>query len=216
LVNSQDTQIIGVVKDVKHELRASVPAIYQLDTQFGLPYAISIDIRAASVSNALIPRLREIVREVDPNITQPEFKTLDETIAEDLTSERLLARTAVVFGAVTLLLAAIGLYGVMSFGVDRRTGEIGIRMALDAQRGRIVCLVLRETLLLAFAGLLIGVTASFWLMRLTNNMLFGIEPTDPGVMLTAVALIIVTATLAGYLPARRAAAVDPMTALRDE
>lgn len=214
--NNQDIQIIGVVKDVKHELRATVPSMYRLDTQFGLPYAISLDIRTASAPDALIPQLREIVRQVDPNLPQPEFKTLDETITQDLTSERLLARTAMVFGAVTLLLAAIGLYGVMSFSVSRRTGEIGIRMALGAQRGRIVWLVLRETLVLACGGLLIGVIASFWLMRLIEGMLFDIQPADPGVMATAVTLIIVTATLAGFLPARRAVAVDPMTALRDE
>lgn len=138
---------------------------------------------------------------------QPEFKTPDETIAQDLASERL-------FGAVTLQLAAIGLYGVMSFGVARRQGEIGIRMALGA-RG-LVWLALRETLLLAFGGLVIGVIASFWVMRLTESMLFDLRTHRPGCHGNGGYVDFLHCGTCAYLPARRAVAFDPMTALREE
>ena len=133
-----------------------------------------------------------------------------------LVTERLLATLSTVFGALATLLAAVGLYGVMAFMVTRRTREIGIRMALGASGGSVVWLIMREVLILAVTGLGIGLAAAFGLTRLVEAQLFGVKATDVATMMLATFGIAAGALLAGYLPARRATAVDPMQALRFE
>src|SRR5262249_36514577 len=130
--------------------------------------------------------------------------------------ERLVATLSTFFGLFALLLAALGLYGVMAYTVARRTREIGLRVALGARAGDVVWLVMRETLLLAFIGVVIGLPAALAATRLTEGLLFGLSPTDPWTIAVATVVMIAVATLAGYLPARRAARVDPMVALRYE
>ena len=120
------------------------------------------------------------------------------------------------FGLLALLLASIGLYGVMSYAVARRTNEIGLRMALGAQRGNVINMVLRESMLLVVLGVLIGLGAVLATTRFVSTMLYGLTPTDPATISLAVLVLLAVSALAGYLPARRAAQVDPLVALRYE
>jgi ABC-type antimicrobial peptide transport system permease subunit len=144
------------------------------------------------------------------------MRTLDQQLDKTLMSERLLASLSSVFGLLATILAAIGLYGVMAYMVVRRTREIGIRMALGASRGSVVWLVMREVLALSAIGVLIGGAGAYAATRLVETQLFGIQPTDALTMAFSACGIAAVAILSGYLPARRATAIDPMHALRWE
>ena len=139
-----------------------------------------------------------------------------EQSAQSLLRERLLATVSSFFGGLALLLACLGLYGLMAYAVARRAGEIGIRMALGARRDHILWLVLRETLWLTLAGIATGLPLALWAARYTQSLLFGIKSADPLTIAATIALLIGVAALAGYIPARRALHVDPMAALRCE
>jgi ABC-type antimicrobial peptide transport system permease subunit len=144
------------------------------------------------------------------------MKTLDRQLDETLGTERLIATLSAAFGALATLLAAMGIYGVMAFVVSRRTREIGLRMALGAQRGEVVWMVVKEALLPLAVGLGIGAPAAYWASRYVASQLFGVKPTDPATVAAAVAILAVSAIGASLLPARRASAIDPMQALRYE
>jgi ABC-type antimicrobial peptide transport system permease subunit len=135
---------------------------------------------------------------------------------DNLRQERIIAQLSGVFGGLALLLSAIGLYGVLSYAVAQRTNEIGIRMALGAERGTVVRMVLRETALLIVIGLAVGVPASLASARLIQSKLFGLKAADPVTLAGAIGIIVVVAVASGYWPARRAAKVDPLIALRYE
>jgi len=159
--------------------------------------------------------LRQAITAIRPDLFM-DITTLVSQIDASLLRERLLARLSGFFGLLAVLLACIGLYGVMAYSVTRRTGEIGVRMALGAVPGDVVRTVLREALVLAAAGIAIGVPVSIWLMRLTRALLFGLEPSDPAVLAGAACALFGVCLAAGWLPARRAARTDPMAALRYE
>ena len=143
-------------------------------------------------------------------------RTLTTEIDAALMRERLLALVATVFGGLAALLAAIGLYGVVAYSVSRRAQEIGVRMALGALPGRVQRLVLGETLALAALGILCGLPVAVAATRLLAGFLYGVKPGDPGVLVGSVGFLVATAAIAGYVPARRAARIDPAVALRDE
>ena len=130
--------------------------------------------------------------------------------------ERVLAQAYTLFGGIALFIAAIGLFGLMSYNVSRRTREIGIRMAMGAEREAVLGLVLRESMLLVVGGIVIGIAVAMAAGRLVTSQLFGLEPTDPATMAMAIAVMAIVSAAAGYLPARRATRVDPMVALRYE
>src|SRR5258708_27032372 len=142
--------------------------------------------------------------------------TLAVQLEESLGRERLIAFLSSFFSLMALLLASIGLYGVMAYAVARRTSEIGIRIALGAERGSILSMVLRETLLLAVIGVAVGIPAALASSRLVSTMLYGLKPTDAVILVTATLVMFAVAAIAGYLPARRASRVDPMVALKYE
>jgi ABC-type antimicrobial peptide transport system permease subunit len=141
---------------------------------------------------------------------------MEEQVDASLSQERMLAKLAGFFAILALVLACVGLYGVLSYSIARRTREIGVRMALGAGRGDVLGMVLRESLMLAISGVMVGVAGALAVTRYTSSMLWGLTPHDPTTIVGAAALLLAVTLLAAYVPARRAARVDPMTALRAE
>jgi ABC-type antimicrobial peptide transport system permease subunit len=152
---------------------------------------------------------------VDRNLSLT-VRTLAEQVNASLTQERLLAMLSGFFGALALLLAGIGLYGVTSYGVNRRRTEIGIRMALGAEPGGVLRMVLLQVTTLVGAGVLAGGLASLWATRFAGSLLFGLQPRDPFTLAASAAVLMAVGALAGWLPARRASRIDPARVLRDE
>jgi len=159
--------------------------------------------------------IRAAIRELDPNLPVMDMKTFQHQLDESLVAERMIATLSSTFGMLATVLAIIGLYGVMAYMVVRRSREIGIRMALGAQAGTVVWLVMREVLILVTAGVAVGLPAAYGLSRLVHAQLFDVEPSDPVSMLGATVLLAVVALAAGYIPARRAAGYDPVDVLRN-
>ena len=210
-------QIIGVVKDTKYtSLRAEGEAIayYPLSQLPPMRWANFV-LRANGPAASLIPSVKAAVDEVNHDITL-QFRTLALQVDESLGRERLLATLSGFFGALALGLAVIGLYGVMSYNVARRRNEIGIRMALGAEQARVLRMVLGEVAVLIVAGLALGLAVAVSSTRLLASFLYRLEPNDPTTLVTACVVLAVSAVVAGLLPARRAAKLDPMTALREE
>jgi predicted permease len=213
-----DIQIVGVVGDTKYEsMRDEIPyELYIPSEQRTFADGGTVYVRAKGDPKHVFNMLREAVRGVDNSVPMFSLRTLDDTLEISLLTERLLATLSSVFGCLATVLAALGLYGVMAFMVTRRTREIGIRMALGAGQGSVVWMVLRETLALAGIGVAIGLTGAYGVTRLIQTQLFGVEPTDLLTMAAASLGIAAVTTLAGYIPARRATGIDPMSALRWE
>jgi ABC-type antimicrobial peptide transport system permease subunit len=160
--------------------------------------------------------IREVARQIDPNLPLTDVSTQIEQVEKRFEQEKLFAQAYSLFGGVALLLAAIGLFGLMSYNVSRRTNEIGIRMALGAQRGQVLGLVMRESMVLVAIGVVAGLVIAFFAGRLVTTLLFGLPPRDPVTIAAATAVMVAVSALAGYLPARRASRVDPMVALHYE
>ncbi len=213
-----DIQIVGVAADTKYEsLREEIPyEMYVPYAQAGFAGGLTYYVRAPGDPARTYNSLRAAVREVDASVGMYDLRTLDDQMEISLLTERLLAALSSVFGTLATLLAALGLYGVMAFMVARRTREIGIRMALGAGQSSVVWMVMRETLLLAGVGVAIGLVGAYGVTRLIQAQLFGVAPTDLLTMAAASLGIAAVAALAGYVPARRATGIDPMTALRWE
>jgi predicted permease len=215
--NSGKIEIIGVVKDSKYsDVREESRSMIFLQFHQYLNNMHQLELRTVGDSAAVAAAVRRELQAVDKSLPVLEVATLEQQVDASLVQERLLAKLSSIFGLLALLLAGIGLYGLMSYTVVKRTGEIGIRMALGAQRGQIVRLVMRETLLLVLAGLAVGLPVAFAATRLISSLLFGLKPTDPMTISAASLLLIGVAAVAGYVPARRATRVDPMVALRCE
>ena len=171
-------------------------------------------IRLTDARTPLPPSLCELVRDIESNLSVRSIVRLEDQIALTLGQERTIATGLGIFGGLALILACVGLYGVMSYGVARRAGEIGVRIALGATRGLVVRLVLRETLLLSFIGVAIGIPLALATTGLVKSMLFGLTATDPVTIGAMVVAILSVAILAGAIPASRAARIDPAAALR--
>ena len=217
--HSRDVEIVGVVRDAKYtSLRGETPPTiyFPFRQQAGSLGQMNFEVRTSGDPAALVTAIREAVSEVDKNLPLFDVITQKEQADQSLTQERLFATLSGFFGLVALLLGCVGLYGVMSYAVARRTNEIGIRMALGATAPRVTRMVMRETMMLVIVGVAIGVGAALATTRLIESMLFGLAPNDPVTISVAVLLMIAVAAVAGYLPARRAAKVDPMVALRYE
>jgi predicted permease len=216
----EELEIVGVVGDVKYESAKEAPerAAYRpiLQVQDSDAYSSNVEIRTAGDAASLAPMARAAIRQVDPKLPVFGVTTLREQLAGALQREKMVAELVSFFGLLALLLACIGLYGVMANGVVRRTKEIGIRMALGAERRRIVWMVMRETILLVLAGIAIGVPVALGAARLISNQLFGLNPADPFSLIVAASVLIGVACLAGFLPARKASKVNPLIALRYE
>jgi putative ABC transport system permease protein len=209
--------VVGVVGDVKGEGLAapSVPESYVPYAQ--LPFApMSVIVRTDIAPANVVPTLTGEVQSLDNALPLLHIKTLDEYVSDSIVATRFEAFLLGTFGGLAFLLTAVGLYGVISYTVVQRTRELGIRIALGAQRGTILGMVVKNGTLLACAGTLIGLAAAFLLTRLMASLLFGVGPTDPLTFLCAPVALVTVAMLASYVPARRAAQTDPIVALRYE
>ncbi len=213
-----DIDIVGVVKDSKHAtVRDKVgPFVYLPYSQLKTLGNITFYVKTKQDVGAMATGLRREVQRMDANLPVFDLKTLERQIDESLFADKFLTFLSMCFALLAALLASLGLYGVMAYTVTRRTREIGIRMALGATRGVVSWLILREVVLLALIGLVVGLPAAFGLGRLTESLLFGVKASDPLVFIGAGLLLTVATLLGGYLPARKAAGIDPLLALRCE
>jgi len=207
-------QVVGVVGDTKYEsLRSAIrPTAYVPLTAGGATF----ELRTLVSPVGLMPAVRNIVHEVDDNLPVIRMRTQSDAIDRLLFNQRLIARLFGLFGALGLMLACIGLYGLLSYDVTRRTREIGIRTALGAQRRDVLLLVLRQGFLLVIVGVTLGAAAAIGVTKLLESLLYDVRPTDPFTFTLTGALLIAIGLVASSLPARRAMHVDPSTALRSE
>jgi len=212
-----EAEIVGLVKDVRHHgaRKGSAAWLYTPYLQGAGPWP-DFTVRAAGAPGAMISALRRDLPAVQARLQVTDPQTLDEEVGSSLARERMVASISGFFGVIALLLASIGVYGTMAYNVTRRTAEVGIRMTLGARQGEMVWMILREALLLVAAGVLIGAAVASAATRSIASMLFGLHPGDLTTMTLAAAAMLAVALAAGYLPARRAASVDPMRALRCE
>ena len=213
----QPIEIVGVVKDAKYsDLReAPPPTMYVTYTQAPRAVAV-IELRTATAPSAVVGAVRDAVHAIDPTLPLAMVSTQADQIERRMKQEKMFAQAYAVFGGVALLLASVGLFGLMSYNVARRTGEMGVRMALGAQRRDVMGLVMRESMVLVAIGLAAGLAIAVATGRFLSALLFGLPSKDPVTMTIAVAVMTTVCALAAYLPARRASRVDPMTALRHE
>jgi predicted permease len=210
-------EVVGVLKDVKYnEVREPAPpTMYVPYPQTRLGSAV-FEVRTAGAGPGVMNSIREIGRQIDSNLPLTDVSTQIEKVERRFAQEKLFAQAYTLFGALALLIASIGLFGLMSYSVSRRTNEIGIRMALGAQRQDVLRLVMGESMILVALGVAAGVVIAVTASSLVATLLFGLPPRDPWTLVTAVAVMIAVSGLAGYLPARRASRVDPMVALHYE
>ena len=214
----QNLEVVGVVKDAKYfNLEEEQnPAAFYPHSQH-LPMILNrFIVRYRGDLRSIVPDIRRAAAEIDPNLPVAESQTLIQHIDNAVLNRRLVAQLSTFFGALAAFLACIGIYGVMSYGVARRTNEFGIRMALGAERGHVLRIVLGEAFWLGLAGVAIGLALALASGRLVTSLLVGLKPYDPLSIGMAMAAMISVALFAGYLPARRATRIDPMVALRDE
>jgi predicted permease len=222
-----DLEIVGVVEDAKYdEPREGMrPMVFMpfLQMKAGQPVASgdyrsnfisAIEVRATGDPVAIAERVRQTLAEIDPGLPVLRLETLSDQIGRTLGRERATATLAGFFGLLALVLTCIGLYGVMAYVVQRRTGEIGVRMALGATRGSVIAMLVREALAQAFTGIAVGIPSAFAATHLIANQLYGVSPTNAQTVAAATLVLIACLGVAGYLPARRASRIDPAMVLR--
>ena len=219
--NSPSFTIVGVARDVKQggvEVAAGTELYFnfeQLPRLVGFaPRTMNVVLETSRPMSSLAPNLRSTVSAVDPALPIVQLRTMEQVVGASLTRQRFLSLLLGIFAGVALLLAAIGTYGVLSYMVSERHREIGIRMALGAGNGQVVGLVLKQGITIAIIGIVVGVGGALGLSRLTQTLLYGVEPADPLTFGTVILVIALVATAACLIPMRRATRVDPLTAIR--
>ncbi|MBV8864565.1 MAG: ABC transporter permease, partial [Acidobacteriaceae bacterium] len=223
-----DLEIVGVVANAKYDSpredltpMAFLPllqgkAVESASSSDESNFANVIEVRSTAPPETVAAEVRHTLADIDPGLPVLRVSTLSENIHLMLNQENVVAALAMFFGIVALLLSCIGLYGLMAYSVERRTGEIGIRMALGARRTSVIGMVVREALMQGFTGVVIGIAAAFAALRLVANQLYGVSPDDPKYSVAAAVVLLLCITFASYVPALRAARIDPMAALRHE
>jgi predicted permease len=218
--DKEDFEIVGVIGDSKYDnaKEKAAKAVFRpiMQVQDQQSFNNVFELRTLGDPLGLSAEVRAAVAQVNDKLPVMNLTSLRLQTDESLKQEKLIAQLVSFFGLLGLLLSCVGLYGIMAHSVVRRTNEIGIRMALGAERRSIIWMVLKESLLLVALGLVIGVPAAWAAAHLISSQLFGLNPSDPVTLLTAAALLTVVAALAGYLPARKASRVNPLVALRYE
>jgi predicted permease len=209
--------VVGIVADVK-DAGLNEPTAAQIY----LPYrqwpvsSMSVVMKTTTPPESLTSAVRQEVHAIDPNLPVSHIASLETIIAESISQPRFYMMLLLVFASVALLLAAIGIFGVLSYAVSQRTREIGIRMALGAPGRTVVSLIVRQAMVLVLSGVALGTIAALFVSKTMVKMLFSVTPTDPGTFAGVAAMLIAVALVASYLPARRATRVDPIVALRAE
>jgi predicted permease len=217
LETSGQQEIVGVLRDAKYNsVRDDAPpTMYVPHLQQRLAN-VTFELRTAGDPTATVAAVRDAIRRIDPNLPILKVSTQTEQIEQRFAQERVFAQAYALFGGLAVLIASIGLFGLMSYSVARRTNEIGIRMALGANREDLVAMILRESMALVAIGVVIGTAVALGAGRFVASLLFNLAPTDPATIAAAAVVMIAVTVLAGYLPARTASRVDPMVALRYE
>ncbi len=223
-----DYEIVGVVEDTvyadvrwKNHLMFFIPMLQRPASSTPIEkdemmYAGAIVVKTDRPMNNMESLARRTLSEINPNLSVVKFQTFEAQIADQFTQDRLLARLTTLFGLLALLLATVGLYGVSAYTVARRTAEIGIRMALGAERGKVTAMILRGALSQAALGLAIGSPIAWLCVRFVRSQLYEIKGIDSTVLLLSILTLVFSASMAGLIPARRAASIDPAKALRTE
>jgi predicted permease len=213
-----DTTIVGVAGDVKHQSMRAKPeeTVYLPYLQQAHPSGLKLYALTQQDPVAVEGAIREQIHRYDPKLVVDGMRSMDEQIDVSLTNERVLALLAAGFSGLALLMTAVGLYGVLAFATAQRTREIGVRMALGAQRSSVVLLVMREMALTAAIGLAVALPAAFGLSKLVTSQLYEVQPGDPVTLLGCVLATGLMVALSAAIPARRAASINPMKALRSE
>jgi predicted permease len=213
--HTQWSTVIGVIGDVRHTSLEETPQpqIYDLNNAFSDGY---IAVRSVHSSKVIVPEIRSAVHTIDPNLAIGDIQTMGDLVSEASARRRFQTSLLTVFAAIALFLALVGLYGLMAYSVSRRTREVGIRMALGAQRSDVLLLVLKKAALLVGLGLATGLIGAWFATRVLKAFLFGVDQHDPITILSVCALLAVCGLIAALIPARRAASIDPMQALRTE
>jgi predicted permease len=215
--HSGDIEIIGVVKNAKyHALDESPETAAYFPYSQRVQYFGNFSVRYSGDAGQIVPSVRRAIAEVNPNVLVGPISSLSEQVEDSTANQRLIARLSAFFGLLAAFLVCIGIYGLLSYAVARRTSEIGVRMALGAQRANVLWLILREILLLVVIGIAIGAPIALAGNRLVVKLLYGLTPADPLSLAAAIAMLSVIALVASYLPARRASLVEPTVALRCE
>jgi predicted permease len=214
---SAQQEIVGVLRDVKYNsVRDAVPPTMYVPFRQARTGGMMVEVRTAGDPVSTMGTIRDAVRRIDPNLPLMDMSTQTEQIERRFLQEKVFAQAYALFGGLAVVLAAIGLFGLMSYSVARRTNEIGIRMALGARRQDVLRLVLSESMVLVVAGVAIGLAIALAASRLVSTLLFGLAATDILSITAAVIVMLIVSSVAGYLPARRASRVDPMVALHWE
>ena len=210
-------EIVGVVGDVRQaDLEDEArPTVYWPPSRFTYPWT-AMAIRTGGDARAIVAPAVAVLHELDPSVAAADIRTMRDVIDVSVAPRRLTMTILTVFAAVALLLAAVGIYGVIGYTVTQRTQEIGIRMALGAGRASVLQMVVGQALVLALAGIAAGAAGALALTRLMSNLLFGVTPTDPATFAAVAVLLTIIAAAAAAIPAARATRVDPLTALRAE
>jgi ABC-type antimicrobial peptide transport system permease subunit len=212
-----DYQVVGVVADTLYQVGQPAKAAMYFPVLNGGNYGeLSLAVRTASDPLAMSIPIQKQIAALDPQLPVYDVLTMQQIIEQSLGNASLSASLVLAFAVLSLILASVGLYGVLSYLTTQRTGEIGVRMALGAQRGQVVRLMLGDGLRPALYGLVLGLAASAGAVRLIESMLYGTRPLDPAIFAAVAATLLVVAALACLIPAWRASRIDPMQALRTE
>jgi predicted permease len=210
-------QIVGVVADARaNDIRELAPPLIYFPIGQNVGNIDGLEVRTAADPHWVATQSRQAMADVDPRIPVVRVATLNEAVSDNLAQPRLIARLTSIFGVLALVLACLGLYGIMSYTTQRRTSEIGVRIALGSTRSSILWLMIRETLLLAGIGAMAGLALSAAGMHMASSFLFGLSPEDPPIIALATGLLFVASVIAGFVPAWRAASIEPVRALRIE